>query len=564
MDYIGGKGLGLRYLVDVISPDVDPLSPDNALIFMTGPLSGTAAPGSSRVCIVTKSPATGTFLDSHMGGFFGAEIKYAGYDGIVITGRAPKPVWLLIDDSSISIEDAQEIWGLGVFQTEKKIKTKLPAHDYKSLFIGPAGENQVPYACITSCSYRQAGRGGAGAVMGSKNLKSVVIRGTQGVQVYNMESFLKYSIALQNEAVATNNPPARDNVWVIREGSPFLFDVVNEMGILPVNNFQDGQLPKGKKLKSEKIRKLKIADRACTSCPLGCGKFVKTRDSKVEGPEYETLALAGSNCGIDDIRSIITFNEICDDLGLDTISTGNVIGFAMEMTERKIHDFGVQFGDVENYLKIPSEIAFKKGRGFELAAGVRNLSRKFGGEKFAMQTKGLEFPGYDPRGAYGMGLGYAVSDRGACHLRAFAAFVPKPYDIEVNVAAVKEHHQRLTVKDCITSCFFHHHVGIEEMLRLMEFGLGILRDEKQLRLIGERVWNLSRLFNLRAGLTAEDDSLPERIFDEKLSTGPHAGRFLSKKDFLSMRHSYYKEMGWDDEGAPLPSTMEKLGISEIL
>jgi aldehyde:ferredoxin oxidoreductase len=563
-DYIGGKGLGLRYLFHVSGPKVDPLSPENALILMTGPLAGTTAPGSSRVCITTKSPATGTFLDSHMGGGIGAEIKYAGYDGIIITGKASTPVYLCITDDTVAIEDAQGIWGLGVFDAEKELDSRLPESDYQNVLIGQAGEHQVPFACLTSCSYRQAGRGGAGAVMGSKNLKAIAVKGTKGVGAYDMGKFLDLSMALQKEAVAENNEPARDNVWVIREGSPFLLDVVNDMGILPVKNFQDGQWPNAKKINSEALQKFKSADRACVSCPLACGKFVVSGDNIVEGPEYETLALGGANCGIDDMRAIIAFNEACDDLGLDTMSTGNVIGFAMEMTEKGIYDFDVHFGDVGNYLKIPAEIAFKEGRGLELAMGVRRLSKKYGGQEFAMESKGLEFPGYDPRGAYGMGLAYAVSDRGACHLRAFAAFVPETYDIDINVEAVKEHHQRLTIKDCVTSCFFHHHIHLKEMADLLNTGLGSHYNDQGLRVTGERVWNLSRLFNLHAGLTAADDSLPKRIFKDKLATGPHAGRLLPHKDFMAMRQSYYSKMGWDDEGVPLPDTLEKLGLKEFI
>lgn len=561
--YIGGKGLGLRYLFDVSGPEVNPLSPENALIFMTGPLAGTAAPGSSRVCITTKSPATGTFLDSHMGGTIGAEIKYAGYDGIIITGKASAPVYLRINDDAVTIKNAQSIWGSGVFRAEKELESQLNDLDYQSVLIGPAGEQQVPFACLTSCSYRQAGRGGAGAVMGSKNLKAIAVKGTRGVRVHDMTKFLELCMALQKEAVAEDNEPARDNIWVIREGTPFLLDVVNDMGILPVKNFQDGQLQNTKKINAAASSKLTKANRACTSCPLGCGKFVRSGDSMMEGPEYETLALAGSNCGIDDIRAIIAFNEACDDLGLDTVSTGNVIGFAMEMTEKGIHDFNLRFGDVDNYLKIPQEIALKKRRGLELSMGVRQLSKKFGGQEFAMETKGLEFPGYDPRGAYGMGLAYAVSDRGACHLRAFAAFVPETYDIKINVAAVKEHHQRLTIKDCVTNCFFHHHIHLKEMANLLNAGLGLKLDEQGLRVIGERVWNLSRVFNLRAGLTADDDSLPKRIFTDKLETGPHAGRLLPEKDFMTMRQSYYSEMGWDGKGVPSPKTLENLGLKEF-
>ena len=430
--YIGGKGLGFRYLFDSLNPLIDPLSPPNVLIFMTGPVTGTILPCSSRLCVVTKSPSTGTILDSNMGGSFGAEIKYAGYDALIISGRAKEPVYIVINNDSVEIKNAQFLWGKGIFKVDAEIKKELNNESYKTAIIGPAGENLVPFACITSESYRQAGRGGVGAVMGSKNLKGIAVNGSNGVKVANMQTFLDLAMKMQSETVSFEG-----NRWVIEEGSPWLVDYVNdELGILPTCNYQRGVFEAVKKIDTQSVRRMKKRDRACFSCPLACGNFTQAEGCMIEGPEYETLVVAGANCGIDDISSIIKFNEICDDLGLDTISTGNVIAFIMEMTERKIYDFGIRFGERENYLQIPEEIAYLKGRGKDIGLGVRELAARYGGREFAMEVKGLEFPGYEVRGNYGIGLAYATSDRGACHLRAFPLGHPTPFDLEAMVKQV--------------------------------------------------------------------------------------------------------------------------------
>jgi len=562
--YVGGKGLGFRYLFDEMDPTTDPLSPDNVLIFMTGPIAGTNIPSSSRVCIVTKSPATGTILDSNLGGDLGAEIKYAGYDAIIVKGRAKEPVYIVISDDSVEIKDGQGLWGKGVFEVDSEIKKDLDDEGYSTAIIGPAGENLVRFACITSESYRQAGRGGTGAVMGSKNLKAIAVRGSNGVKVYNMNSFLDLAFQMHKEAVAEDNEPSRDNIWVINDGSPFLVDIVNEMGIIPVKNFQEGQFEESSKINAGAVKAKKTRNRACLSCPLACGNLTRAGESIVEGPEYETLSVAGSNCGIDDIEAIIRFNEACDNLGLDTISTGNIIAFAMEMTEKKIYDFGIRFGDRENYSRIPEEIAYLKGRGKDLSLGVRELSAKYGGREFAMEVKGLEFPGYDPRGAYGMGLAYATSDRGACHVRAFAAFSPTPFDLEANIKLVIEHQHRLGLKDSIIACIFCHSIQVAEMTEILNVGLGTGYTEEDLWKTGERIWNLGRLFNIKAGFTREDDYLPSRVLKEGLLNGPHQGRVLSEEDFNTMLQGYYRDRGWDVNGVPKRETLEKLGIDKII
>lgn len=558
--YIGGKGLGFRYLFDLVDPKSDPLSPSNVLIFMTGPVSGTILPNSSRLSVITKSPASRTILDSNMGGGLGPEIKYAGYDGIMILGKADHPIYLTISDGSVDIIDARDLWGKGIFETEIKIRKAL-GEDCKIAAIGPAGENLIPFACITSDSYRHAGRGGAGAVMGSKNLKAIVVKGSGGVRVSNMESFLDLATKMLSEAVSEAGDPSRSNLWVIKEGTPYLIDSVHEMGILPTKNYQEGQFELVQKINSEAVKEKKKKDRACFSCPLACGKFTQADGNMVEGPEYETLSVAGSNCGIGDINAIIKFNESCDDLGLDTISTGNIIAFAMEMTEKGIHDFGITFGDHEDYLRIPGEIAHLEGRGKDLSRGVRALASKYNGKKFAMEVKGLEFPGYEPRGNYGMGLAYATSERGACHLRAYTVYHPNPFDLDAMTKEVISHQHRLAVKSSLIFCFFLHSVNVDEMAQILNIGMGEeLYSGEDLWKVGERIWNLGRLFNIKSGLEMKDDNLPDRVFEEGLLNGPHQGRTLSQEDFSMMLRNYYRDRGWDIYGHPKKEKLEELEV----
>jgi len=344
--YFGGKGLGFRYLFDEINPNIDPLSPENVMIFIVGPLAGTLVPTTSRLALITKSPATGTILDSYIGGSIGAELKFAGFDAIIIRGKSKEPVNLIINNEHCELRDASEFWGRGIFETNKKIKETLRDETFKTLCIGPAGENLVKFSCIGSESYRHFGRGGCGAVMGSKKLKAIAIKGSKGVKVDNLGGLLKVM-----ESTAYPDLFSNENLWVRDDGTPLVIDVTSEMGILPTYNFQKSDFKGAHKLNSESIKKLKKSDRACFSCPLACGNFTKAQQAQVEGPEYETLAMAGSNCGIEELETVIRFNEICDSLGLDTISTGNIIAYAMEMTERKIYNFDVRFGDEKNYMK---------------------------------------------------------------------------------------------------------------------------------------------------------------------------------------------------------------------
>ena len=390
-DYLGGKGLSIKYLYEELAPGVDPLSADNKLILMTGPLTGTIVPNTGKLSITAKSPASGTILDCSIGGSFAPELKYAGYDAVIIEGKAESPVYLYIEDERVEVRSAEELWGKGAHETEHLLSDAL-GEDVKIITIGQAGENLLPMSCINSEIYRQAGRGGIGAVMGSKNLKAVAVKGTGGITMPDIRKFMVAMNKLKRENNMTD-----DNMWAYSDGTAMIVELSQTTGTLPTKNFQQGTFDKWEEINSEAAKKVRAGKKACFSCPLACGNYSRTSWTEVEGPEYETLALGGSNCGIGDLETIIEFNRLCDDYGLDSISAGNVIAFAMELTERGIHDFGLHFGNNEEFLKATKLLGLKEGIGEDLALGVRKLAEKYGGFNFAMQTKGLEFPGYEPR-----------------------------------------------------------------------------------------------------------------------------------------------------------------------
>ena len=553
--YIGGWGLGVKYFTEIVPPQTDPLSPENALVFMTGPMAGTLAPTGSRLCLISKSPVSRTVFESNLGGSFGAELKFAGYDGLVVTGRADEPVWLRIEDDRVSLDSAAEIWGQGVFDTETWLEDRM-GHGVKCLSIGPAGENGIVYSCVGSESYRQLGRGGTGALFGSKNLKAVACRGTGGVQVAEIGEFMGEVGEAMTGSLLTD-----DNMWAKNEGTPVLVDLTNEMGIHPTHNFSGGFNPNKHRLNSDAIGDVKIGDRACSSCPMGCGNFTSLGDVALEGPEYETLCLGGSNCEISDLEQVMRFNYLCDDLGLDTISTGNVIGLAMGLTEDGAANLGLGFGDADGLLAVLPEIAGRTTpRGQDLALGSAGLAAKYGRPGEAAQVKGLEMPAYDPRGNYGMGLAYMTSDRGACHLRAFTIMTEDPFKIRSLAREVVDQQNANAAKWSMCFCDFWGSIDTEVMARLLTAGLGRQVSAQDLNQAGERVWNLIRLYNLAAGLTAADDDLPEKMTTKALASGPHQGRLVAPEDLAEMKSLYYGFRGWDQEGRPSSAKLRELAL----
>ena len=561
--FVGGKGLLLRYLFEELAPGTDALAPENPLILATGPFAGTLSATCSRLAVGCKSPATGTLLDSYVGGSFAPELKFAGYDLVVITGRAPEPVLVRIIDEKVEFVLAEgRYWGLETAPLEELIRQEM-GPGAKVLSTGPAGENLVPFACLSTDQFHKAGRGGAGAVMGSKNLKAVAVRGTGAVTVGHMAAFTRDVLRLQNERVLTD-----DNAWTYEEGTPFLVEAVNGAGALPTRNWRTGMFDGAGAIGSAALLKIRTRIRACTQCPLACRQVHDFGDHVCEGPEFETLGLCGSNCGISDLAAIAAFNRECDELGLDTMSTGAVVALAMDLCEQGAADYGLRFGDSGAYLEAPRLIATRQGFGAELALGARDLAALRGRPELAIEVKGLEMPAYDPRGTFGMGLGYATSDRGACHMRAFTA----GDDILGGAGAADSlaGKAQLVVDQQDFSAVAWTGVWCANMALDTDF-LGVHfghlwgreTSQEELMTIGARIWNLGRLLNLREGLRRDDDRLPARILSVPHPDGVAAGKALGAEAFRESLDEYYRLRGWDAEGVPSPATLSKLSLAEL-
>lgn len=551
--YIGSKGLAIKYLYEELKPGIDPLSPENKLLLMTGPMTGTPIACSGKLSISAKSPATGTINDCSIGGHAAVQIKFAGYDAVMLEGALKEPGYLLIEDDKVFFQDAKELWGKGSHETEDFLAARY-GHGYTFLSIGPAGENLVTMSCINSDYYRQAGRGGIGAVMGSKKLKAIVVKGTGGVKIPDIVNATRRITEILRTEVVND-----DNQFIYDSGTFAFLEACNDGGILPKNNFQDTTDVDWTKYNGEVMVEKRVGKKACGSCGLGCGNFMKIGDAVCEGPEYESIAVAGPNAGISDLESILKSNQIADDMGLDTISAGDVITYAMEMTEKGIHDFGIRFGDAVKYHEYLKLMAKREGIGADLALGVKKLAEKYGGEDFAMHVKGLEYPQYEPRGSWGMSLAYAVSDRGACHMRAyapneevFAASIP-PYTAEGKGQMVYNLAEYNAVKFSLCICDFWP-LGLDRMAELMTIVTGREWTEEDMKTVARRVIHIARAFNQREGFNRKDDTMPKRLAKEALATGPAAGQKIPQEAFEDMLNQYYEVLGWDQNGM-IPETI---------
>ena len=560
--YVGGKGLLLRYLFAELPSGCAALAPENPLILATGPFAGTLAATCSRLAVGCKSPATGMLLDSYVGGSFAPEIKFAGYDVIVIAGKASEPVLVLIEDEKVEFVPAGDrYWGLETASLEARVREDM-GRRHKVLSIGPAGEHQVPYACLSTDQYHKAGRGGAGAVMGAKNLKAVVVRGTGAVTVPDARAFIADMARLQRDSVLTP-----DNAWTHEEGTPYLVDAVNGAGALPTRNWRSGTFEGAGTIDSAALLRVRTKIRACTQCPLACRQVHAFDDYVCEGPEFETLGLCGADCGIGDLTAVAAFNRACDELGLDTISTGAVVALAMDLCEQGVAGYGLAFGHTAGYLAAPRLIATREGYGAELALGARALAALKGRPDLAFEVKGLEMPAYDPRGTFGMGLAYATSDRGACHMRAFTA----GDDILGGAAAADSlsGRARLVVDQQDFSAVAWTGVWCANMALDTDFLGAHFRhlwgretSHEELMTIGARIWNLGRLLNLREGLRRDDDRLPGRILSVPHPDGVAAGKVVGADAFREALDEYYALRGWGVEGVPTRETLARLSLTE--
>lgn len=561
--YLGQKGLGARILMEDVPPDTDPLSPQNELVLSTAVMAGTIVSCSAKLAITAKSPLTGTISDGSVGGHAGAELKYAGYDALSIRGKAASLSYIYIDPDRTEIRDASFLRGLGTFRTDEVLKEKLQDEDLKILAIGPAGENMVPFACISSERYRQLGRGGLGAVFGSKNLKAIVIKGWLPVYVPDMKTCME-SAAEAHIKDNVINP----SYEIYTDGTPILVDMTNESGLLPTRNFSEGQFELYEDINTTAFKAVRRAKKACFSCGIACGNYVVDGSARVEGPEFETIALLGSSIGNGDRRRLIELNSLCDDLGLDTISTGGIIAWMMEMTEKGLKDFGIRFGQGDKAADLIRDIALRKGLGAEAALGTKALSAKYGGADFAMHIKGMELPGYDPRGSWGMGIAYASAPRGGCHMSAYPIVEEAwgnrdPFTFEGKAQLVADMQNAQFAKFSMGVCDFWP-INSTTLGRMYEITFGGNWPSEEVDRAGERIFNLQRMYNIMAGSKGKDDTLPRRLFREPLPSGPPKDHPMTEENFKVCMKEYYEIRGWDPEGKPTIEKLKELDIEPEL
>lgn len=563
-EWLGGRGLGTRMVYREVPAGCDPLGLENKLFFTAGPLTDSSFPGSGGFSVSAKSPLTGTIFDSNAGGTWGVRFKRCGLDMLIIEGSAAAPVILSIKDGTASLEEAGDLWGKDVFETNQKIIKRL-GKDISIACIGPAGENRVKFAAIMNDGYRTLGRGGLGAVMGAKKIKAVVVSGNKKAGIDDPDK-MDLVVYEANKWVKASPITSKG---LPEFGTPVLVNLINELGVFPTRNFQGSQFSGAEKISGETIADTIYSGRAgCYRCPVQCARTVKIGASTMAGPEYESLWALGPQCGIDDLEVITRANHLCNLLGLDAISTGVTIGCAMELEERNLLKTGLNFGDTAGLLRVIKQIAGREGAGELLAEGSRSMAGKYGFSKYSMQVKGLELPAYDPRGMQGMGLGFATSNRGGCHLSAYMAGpealgVPKMVDrFSTGGKAgltITQQNINAAVDSLIICRFINLAVSEEYFARALSAATGVDYQSQDLHHIGERIWNLERLYNLRAGVDSSYDTLPPRLLEEPIAEGPSLGRTVDLKPMLA---EYYRFRGWDATGVPTPKKLEELGLGE--
>lgn len=563
-NFVGGRGLGARIILDEVDSDTDALSENNRLVFLAGPLTGTKAPTSGRFCASFKSPLTGTIADSQAGGAFAPWLKRAGYDAAVIEGKAPEPEYLLVSDDGCELYDASLLWGRGTKETCDTLEKK---HDGKALAIGQAGERLSLISSVMVNGRRALGRCGIGAVMGSKNLKAVVVKGNQKIPIANEKKFeravFEANALLKEKGVTGEALPDR--------GTTALVHAINMSGLFPVRNFQQSQwgFENAEKISGEAIRdNYAFKRQGCYGCPIICGHFVKFPDGKIlKSPEFETDWSFGADCDNSDFRTIAEAGELCDDYGLDTISTGATIAAAMELEEKGKINAGLKWGDGEAIIRAVHMIAKGEGIGKEMALGSRRFCEKYNASELAMSVKGLELPAYDPRGAQGQGLSYATSNRGGCHLRAYMiapevlgtpALINR-FSTQDKARCVIDMQNWTAFIDSLVLCeFTMFSIGIDNYADMYSAATGFDTDAADIMKTGERIWNIERMYNIRACFKKDDDTLPQRLLREGAADGPAKGEVVKLK---AMLNEYYALRGWTEEGMPLEWKLKELELT---
>jgi aldehyde:ferredoxin oxidoreductase len=563
--YIGGRGLGARLLWDLAGPDVDPLSPENVLIFTNGPLTGTGYQTSNRFSVTTKSPLTGTILDANSGGFWGMQFKKTGHDVMIIRGRAEKPVWIEIKNDEIKFHDASELWGMRVFALTEKLGQNNNKRNV--LCIGPAGENLSRIAAIMNDRERALARGGPGAVMGSKNLKAIVVEGKDRPEIVDKDQF-KFLLYEARKSLAQS--PLTSQA-LPEFGTVVLMNIMNNVGALATRNHQQTQFEGAEAISGEELTdNYLVKNAACWACPIACTRISRTEKVEGEGPEFESTWAFGAQCGIADLPSIIEANSLCNDLGLDTISTGSTIACAMELSEKGFMDSDLRFGLADRLAPVIEALAYRRDIGADLADGSLRLATKYGHPELSMSSKGLEMPAYDPRGMQGQGLLYATSNRGGCHMRGNmlgpeVLGAPKLIDrfqVQGKSSFVILHQDTAAAIDSLVLCkFTHYGVAEEYFARVLSAVTGIKYSTGDMIKVGERVWNLERLYNLREGFTSKDDSLPPRLLNEAPTDGPSKGWVVQLEPMLK---EYYRGRGWDEHGVPTSRKLNELELNNLV
>jgi len=574
-EWLGGRGFVAKILYDEVPAGVDPLNPKNKLIMATGPLSGTFWPSAAKIVWGTKSPLTGGYGDSNLGGFLMAELKYAGYDMVILEGAAKNPLYLLIDDEAVELRDAQPYWGKGALELERQLKKEI-GESFQFATIGPAGENLVRYANINHEFGRQAGRCGMGAVMGSKGLKAMAVRGTGGIPLYDAQELVRISKAALKHI--TSHPYFKR---FRQYGTTDITDWCQGMGVLPTKNFHYGVYEKQANLAPEPMReKMLVRDKACFGCPLHCGNytFSKKYETFIDGPEYETIGMMGSNCLVEDMEDVQYLNFLCDDYGLDTIAAGGTIAFAMECMEKgvlrkeELDGIDLRFGNVEAMKAILKKIAYGEGVGKMMGEGSRSMAQKLDPKsaRYAMQVKGLEFSAYECRGAPAMLLSFMTSDIGAQHTRSWAIV----QDMEMgrdNIAGraqlVKELQTLRPLMEMFGVCRFpwlEVKLDFGEYVKAFNAVTGFGYSKEELFKISEKVWNLTRAFWVREieDFGRKYDMPPGRVYDP-LPSGPAKGMHLTEEKVNQMLDEYYELRGWNKNGVPTENKLKELGLEKV-
>ncbi len=572
--FAGGKGLGTYYLHREVPTEADPLGSENKVFVAPGALSGTPAPAASRYEMLAKSPLTGIYLDSNSGGHFGPELKLTGHDLVILEGCSAQPVAVVIHDDVVQFRDAAHLWGRSVYETEIALRKELGNPRYRIASIGPAGERLVKFACVSNDYSRQLGRGGLGAVWGSKGLKAMAALGTRTLQVAKPQAFMA--------AIDAALVQIFENDWVPHKrehGTIGSLDTMHTLGITPVANFSQSVFEGIEGIDSVVFGQMVSARLACAYCAMACSKGTWLQGSRaqdaVEGPEYETAALFGGNCLVDDPQAIIHANLICNQAGMDTISAGALVGMVLSAADADRvpgADLGLSptMNRGEMVIYLLRRIVDGEGIGQTLAGGALSAGQELGIADLVPHVKGMEFPAYDPRVSPGMALAYMTSDRGACHLRTYpfgreTSGVLPWFSLEEKAEFVKRQQDEKAAQECLGVCQFPYGIGLltDDLPHLLSAASGQEWTYDRLCTIGERIWNLSRAFNARLGIDRQADYLPRRFAETPMPDGMGAGHLLSREDQDELLDRYYDLRGWDAHGRPSRDTWERLDLGQF-